>query len=174
VWRQGDLHFVITRPGPHERHHFTPPSAVYCVSGRERACTLRNDSGRASSRYAVPYVGRILDKVFYTEPLLQALHDPFNRLLQAGMMEFWELAFKIEENRRLSIIAVTNMDNNIETEIESMNSSIESLFQIFLILHSVNMICLVAEMIYVKLKAQWNLLIIKRKNRKAIWSLGKI
>jgi len=112
--------------------------------------------------------------LFYTDPLIQALHDTFSRLLQAGIMEFWESAFKIVENRRLSILAVTNMGYNIESEIESMNSAIESLFQIFLILHSVNVICIVAEVVYVKLKAHWSLLIMKRRNRKAIWSLGKI
>jgi len=112
--------------------------------------------------------------LFYTEPLLKAFHETFKRLLQAGLMEFWESAFKIVENRRLSILALTNTGNSVETEIESMNSSIESLFQIFLILHSVNVICIVAEMVYVKLKAHWSLLIMKRRNRKAIWSLGKI
>jgi len=94
--------------------------------------------------------------LFYTGPLSNALFDTFNRLLQAGIMEFWEFAFKVVQNRRMNKLTLTNMDDTLETEIKSMNRSIESLFQIFLILNAVNIFCFIAEIVLVKLGALWN------------------
>jgi len=114
--------------------------------------------------YSIVYAGTYSERVYRT----------FNRLMQAGIAEFWESA---QQN---ILIRISNMETTSTAgyteEIEGayMNSSIQSVLVIFLILQALNFLCFTGEVLSVRFLQRWNRWIIHRRYLRAIDVLGRI
>jgi len=113
--------------------------------------------------------------IFYAGTYSERVYRAFNRLMHAGIAEFWESA------QKQNLIRISNMEapstaagSTEEIEIAYMNSSIQSVLVIFLVFQALNVLCLTGEVFSINVLQRWNRFIMHRRYIRAIDVLGKI
>jgi len=90
--------------------------------------------------------------------------------MQAGIAEYWKSVHKYLSKREEMLIVSKNSTKTTteETEVAYMNGSVQSLFKIFLVLHALNRLALILEIVRPRLFVSWNHTRERHRYRRAI------
>jgi len=103
------------------------------------------------------YWHTVTELFFYTGALSDALYHTLGKLMEARFAHFWDSKAKhIEVKVVRKLTLRLDIEDTGEKDIVYMNSSIESLFKVFLVLHAFNILCFMLETLVYKCIAYRN------------------
>jgi len=89
--------------------------------------------------------------LFYAGTYSKSMYTIFGKMAQAGIGEFWKSAIESVIHVLIVLESISYGSSADTIEIAFMNSSIQALFIILLILHAFNVLCFTVELLFVKL-----------------------